>query len=498
MVSTHFLALFHWFLAIAAIHLGSIAAHELGHVILGRLAGVRMAAAGFGWHRPFAWIRIGGVALYVGRPLSMGLASPAAVQPPLSRARLALFTAGGVAANAVAGALGLTAWGLGMGVWGLALAVWSAWLVVANLVPGRHPVGRGVAVENDGAGLHALRGRRSASLPDPRLIPFHEGRRDLYLAVGRPIEAVQQSLQLATARLHVLDLAGARSALEHPVLSGPVRGTFGRELEAFLRVALAVLEDPSDADAALERAAVDPASDLSIALLALDAHVTSGREAAGEADRVLDLAQRAAHGAAIQAARILRFRALGPAADVREGRQILGGLTDPFQSFEMRLALVERLAMENDSPELRAEFDLAVETGRGLVRSLGDAGARKAFSADTDRRLGLVAAKLPPAPPRPVEPRPSQAVELARVSLVCSIAGIVLLVVSAPFAATWTGGMPWWLLATAPPVLGILSLSGAAPADPADRRIVRRALLLASGILLLPILWLLMRVAVVV
>ena len=76
----------------------SVAIHELGHVIAGRLAGVRVVACGIGY-RPWLHARVGGIVFYFGWPFFSGLTLSLEDDLHLRRGPYAVMIAGGPLAN---------------------------------------------------------------------------------------------------------------------------------------------------------------------------------------------------------------------------------------------------------------------------------------------------------------------------------------------------------------------------------------------------------------
>jgi tetratricopeptide (TPR) repeat protein len=184
--------------------------HEVGHAVLGRLAGYGVGSFGMGLGRPFLVWSCGGTRVFLCRvrPLQ-GITWFVTARGPVPRWGQVMTLAGGVCANGLlaAAAAGLFVlyprWDL---VWWTALL--CNILMVLNLVPMNVQAGR-FRFRSDGALILAKLRGAAMSLPAPQIIENTQVLRGLWQAVGDNL-TLHANLMMAAASW--LDLGDAEEA----------------------------------------------------------------------------------------------------------------------------------------------------------------------------------------------------------------------------------------------------------------------------------------------
>jgi hypothetical protein len=308
-----------WFwLAVAAGIAIVLATHELGHAVLGGLAGYRIVAVGVGLRRPVLSFRVRRTAFYLARPLSLGLTLALAPTLSPSRGAQALLYLGGIAGNALCGVVAAALWQaagrtqfLGM------LAALSLLSALANAIPYRLEYGGAVLFTDGRRVLDVLR-RASAEvdLSPGQIAATMRTSRDLCRSIGARTGEAALSLHLSLAELSIGDTAAAAEALADPSLGDASREPWTVPLEKVARALHAVATRAGDAAARVEEAlaanAEDPAAIAIVRLAQAEAALDAG-EPAGEAARVaLEAARRTDRPALVSMAEALLLEAEPP------------------------------------------------------------------------------------------------------------------------------------------------------------------------------------------
>ncbi len=159
-------------------------AHELGHAVLGRMAGYTVTSFGLGTGRPWCVVRVGRARAYLGlvRPFQ-GIAFVCMSHRDASRREQAALMAGGILANGLLAMVGLGSWLAWGGAFWMTVAWVNAVLACVNLIPLRGRIGT-ATVRSDG--WHLLKIWRSGSPPTPAplTIQMLDAFRPLWTATG--------------------------------------------------------------------------------------------------------------------------------------------------------------------------------------------------------------------------------------------------------------------------------------------------------------------------
>jgi hypothetical protein len=198
-------------LSFLAIVYASVFVHELGHALMGRVAGFLVTSFGSGTSRPVCVVRIKGIRIYACliRPFQ-GLTW--AFQTPLhpSKRQTIAFAAGGILANSLTALISLTIWWF----WpaapfelGLMTYINGAFALM-NLIPYQARIGTATAQTDGMLILKALRSQTTATQA-PTTIQIARFFRGLFNATGDTI----------MSRVFLLMAADAWSDLEDPEMA---------------------------------------------------------------------------------------------------------------------------------------------------------------------------------------------------------------------------------------------------------------------------------------
>jgi hypothetical protein len=207
--------------------------HEVGHAILGRWAGYVVRTSGMGLGRPLLRWRIAGIQFYLGDQTPFqGLTL--VFQPRLlsSRTQALQFGLGGVLANFLLVPLALFGWAFWPfeygGLFWLLAAGFNLVFAVANLLPIRVRIGRGVLMSDGAMVLYALRAGQFPSAPVNTIAMVHTLRGllqdlgDRFMQTIYGLAAAQAWLALGSgSRASELCMAATRDAEPlSPVVEG--------------------------------------------------------------------------------------------------------------------------------------------------------------------------------------------------------------------------------------------------------------------------------------
>ncbi|MSR57630.1 MAG: hypothetical protein EXS05_08155 [Planctomycetaceae bacterium] len=219
----------------------SIALHELGHAIVGKLAGLRVVACGIGIRRPLFHFRLGETHYFVARPLSGGVTLLLHDSIRTPRWRMILSVAGGPLASLLT-AIGAATWIYidERSHFVTGVAVISTFFFVTSSIPKWAPFGN-MVLANDAALVTAYLQDKAHLLEQPgRLLTTCKAMRDLSRDLGSVIGEVYYTLGTALMQNTLEDAEGARESLAAPILNSANRGTAFRNLEALVRSLLAL------------------------------------------------------------------------------------------------------------------------------------------------------------------------------------------------------------------------------------------------------------------
>ncbi len=170
-------------LALAVLYV-SCFAHELGHALLGRMAGYVVTSFGLGTARPWCVVRIGGTRAYLSlvRPFQ-GIAFSCMPHREPSRREQAVSMAGGIVANELLALVGLGLWLAQGGVFWATVAWVNGVLGAASLIPIQCRVGKAM-MQSDGWQLVRIWRLGSTAIPAPLTIQVLNAFRPLWTATG--------------------------------------------------------------------------------------------------------------------------------------------------------------------------------------------------------------------------------------------------------------------------------------------------------------------------
>jgi hypothetical protein len=231
--------------------------HELGHALLGRLAGLRVTSFGIGLGRPFLVFGCRGMRVYLARKgLLQGVTFLHPDTVSLPSGRLLAFMAGGIIAQLVLALLALGAWWLlpwGRGIWLMTAGLNLLW-GLANLLPFQFNAG-GLPLRSDGAlMLHVLRWGECPSLP-PQEVQMLLALSDLWLTIDDKVGLLAQTLTAADSWLQLGCPEQALRLCAEAEALAPAEGSFEHALGPLIRAeAERQTERPEQAMAALDEA----------------------------------------------------------------------------------------------------------------------------------------------------------------------------------------------------------------------------------------------------
>lgn len=243
------------FLTVVAIVYVSIFIHELGHAVVGRMAGYLVTSFGLGTARPWCVIPVAGTRVYFCpvRPFQ-GITFYCTPHRDPTRRQQAAAIAGGILANGSLALLALGAGLVGSSVFWMTVAAINGLMAGLNLIPLQIQVGR-ATMRSDGWQLLRIWRSGSVPVPAPLLIQTLDAFGPLWVATGDTLALRVYRLCAAEARACLGDLgrAGALLAEAEATPCPEVPGVSA--LEALVRSEIAIAAGDLDgADAAIDAA----------------------------------------------------------------------------------------------------------------------------------------------------------------------------------------------------------------------------------------------------
>lgn len=372
-----------------------VAIHELGHLIVGRLAGLDVVACGIGLRRPFWSHTWRGITFYLGRPVTSGLNLFVVEDLRWPRWQMVTMVLAGPAASVLLTLVAWLLWQLEIAPTLISALFWTAaFVALTSLVPAQ--IRRGpVTLSTDGMTAWRLfRNRTHVGQASPGIVLATQ--LDLSQTCAR-IDCVRGEIYmtLATAFMQASldDGAGALETLEADCLRDSRRTGRGESLELYVRAVALEAADSPDSSLALEDLARvahrSPELRAAVALLKLDIalnHRTAVGDLLQVAEQAVVACPRPEFLAEWHASQLV---ALAPDDLEAEANKLLEPTREMPQLTALRLRIeVCRLLVERGrSAEARTWFQLANTQLAAIASTITLSATRERFLASYLKRL---------------------------------------------------------------------------------------------------------------